>query len=250
MKKGRRWSLWGVTFKCMPEFREGRFCIPLCKDSSVWPSLPVSGIMPHQFAWKSLVLVITERGALLFFAPSPPPLLHWDQVNWGLWISFFQKFYGLVLWGWEPATLSLLCGCCSGGGRMLLAGLIFASVSGEGHCRESAWLEAVGPQTGERQWIPTLCCVSVAGTKLFRLFLSQICSFRSALHTLPASVAGVLRRVPRNIFIVPERVTHRQLPQSLISVCKDETRQSPPSVCVCFQLFLSLTLSPLILVLN
>ena len=59
----------------MPEFREGRLCIPLCKDGSVWLSLPVSGITPHQFAWKSLILVITQRGALLFSALPPPPFL-------------------------------------------------------------------------------------------------------------------------------------------------------------------------------
>lgn len=111
----------------MPEFREGRFCIPLCKDGSVWPSLPVSGIMPHQFAWKSLVLVITERGALLFFATPPPPFalrsgelrlvnILLSEVLWpgavGVRACHTIAALWLLLRGWEDAAgWSDICKC-------------------------------------------------------------------------------------------------------------------------------------------
>lgn len=147
-------------------------------------------IRPRQFVWKSLVLSSCWKRSLYVFSPSP--LLRWNQVSWGSWMSFSQKSHDLVpgsvrayhttaaLWlllkGWEgAASWSDICRCQWGD-------------------RSPA---------GERQWIPMLCGASVADTKLPSLFLGQIYSFRWALHTLPASVAGVLRRAPRNIFIVP-----------------------------------------------
>lgn len=154
---------------------------------------------PRQFAWKSLVFSDCQKKSPCFSFSSPFALKSGQ-------LRLLNVFLLEVLWPGareeeNSATSSLLRGYPRGGKEDAAgAGLTFAGVSGEGQLRGpglsvGGWI----PRLGRGRWISTLRCL---------LLLTQSCPVSSSArfipslqHTLPASVAVVLMRAPRNLFI-------------------------------------------------
>lgn len=201
MEKVRKWSFEEWSSNASQHSEKVHIAFSLYENailSSPW--------LPSVYLEKISILQLLKEEALCFFLS---PLLHWNQVICSSCMSS-QKSQSLLQWG-EPATP-----------------LLFQWLLPKGRKDAADWSDV-----GRCQWWRTLWGVSLTGNRdspgwggalaphtELCLMLTQSCpvSFSarfipSAQHTIPASVVVVLRRAPRNIFIVTGGVSNRQFPQ-------------------------------------